>query len=358
MTSSSSAINTASCDFRELCSFANLLQAWRKAARGKRSSSGAAAFEDGLAERLLELHDALASGEYRPGRYTHFVIHEPKRRRISAAPFRDRVVHHALCRVIEPVFEAQFIADSYANRVGKGTHRAIDRLQHFARRYRYVLRLDIVKHFPAIDHAILLQTLAQHIDDPATLELARVIVASGENVLDQEYVPQFFPGDDLLALCRPRGLPIGNLTSQFWSNCYLHGFDLFVTQQLGCHAYLRYVDDFALFSNSKTTLWQWKVAIREALAQLRLRFHEGCAQVIPVTHSIPWLGFVVFPTHRRVKSRKVVQATRRLGERYREWQDGLISFGEFDASVQGWINHVRFADSWRLREHVLRPFVF
>jgi len=154
-----------------LCSFANLLQAWRKAARGKRSSSGAAAFEDGLAERLLELHDALASGEYRPGRYTHFVIHEPKRRRISAAPFRDRVVHHALCRVIEPVFEAQFIADSYANRVGKGTHRAIDRLQHFARRYRYVLRLDIVKHFPAIDHAILLQTLAQHIDDPATLEL-------------------------------------------------------------------------------------------------------------------------------------------------------------------------------------------
>jgi RNA-directed DNA polymerase len=157
-----------------LCSFANLLQAWRKAARGKRSSSGAAAFEDGLAERLLELHDALASGEYRPGRYTHFVIHEPKRRRISAAPFRDRVVHHALCHLIEPVFEGQFIADSYANRVGKGNTSGSRSPAAIGAPLRaYVLRLDIVKHFPAIDHAILLQTLAQHIDDPATLELAR-----------------------------------------------------------------------------------------------------------------------------------------------------------------------------------------
>ena len=130
-------MDTASSDFRQLCSFANLLQAWRDAARGKRSSAGAAAFEDGLAERLLELHETLASGEYRPGRYTHFTIHEPKRRRISAAPFRDRVVHHALCGVIEPVFEVQFIADSYANRAGKGTHRAIDRLQHFARRRQH-----------------------------------------------------------------------------------------------------------------------------------------------------------------------------------------------------------------------------
>ncbi|MBK7677743.1 MAG: Retron-type reverse transcriptase [Candidatus Accumulibacter sp.] len=189
----------ASCDFGKVLAFANLVQAWKKAARGKRASYGAAAFEDGLADHLLQLHDELHSGEYRPGGYTHFTIHEPKRRRISAAPFRDRVVHHAQCNVIEPVFEAQFIADSYANRIGKGTHRAVARLQQFARRYRYVLRLDIVKHFPAIDHAILLEMLAPQIDDPATLDLARVILASGEGVLDQEYTPPFFPGDDLLA---------------------------------------------------------------------------------------------------------------------------------------------------------------
>lgn len=347
-----------SCDFGAVLAFANLVQAWKKAARGKRASYGAAAFEDGLADHLLQLHDELHSGDYRPGGYTHFTIHEPKRRRISAAPFRDRVVHHALCNVIEPVFEAQFIADSYANRIGKGTHRAVARLQQFARRYRYVLRLDIVKHFPAIDHAILLETLASQIDDAATLDLVRVILASGEGVLDQEYTPPFFPGDDLLAACRPRGLPIGNLTSQFWSNCYLHPFDLFVRKELGCRAYLRYVDDFALFANDKPTLWAWKAAVRERLAALRLEFHQGSAQVQPVQAGIPWLGFVVFPTHRRVKARKVVQASRRLGERYTAWRAGEISFAEFDASVQGWINHVRYADSWGLRRHVLEPFVW
>ena len=98
---------------------------------------------------------------YRPGPYRHFFIHEGKRRKISAAPFRDRVVHHALCNVIEPAFERRFIFDSYANRVGKGTHRAVDRLQQFARRHRYVLRLDIVKHFPSLDHAILRERLAE-----------------------------------------------------------------------------------------------------------------------------------------------------------------------------------------------------
>lgn len=334
------------------------MQAWRQAARGKRASYGAAAFEDRLVEHLLELQEDLATGSYRPGAYTHFVIHEPKRRRISAAPFRDRVVHHALCKVIEPIFEAQFLDDSYANRPGKGTHRAVNRLQQFARAFPYVLRLDIVKHFPAIDHAILLATLAETIRDPATLALAGQILASGAGVLDQEYTPPFFPGDDLLALCRPRGLPIGNLTSQFWSNVYLHPFDLFVRDELGCRAYLRYVDDFALFATDKRTLWRWKEAVRERLGALRLQFHEGSAQVQAVAHGIPWLGFVVYPTHRRVKARKVVQATRRLHGRYAAWQRGEISFAEFDASVQGWINHVRYADSWGLRSHVLEPFVF
>lgn len=222
-----------------MCSFANLLQAWRKAARGKRSSSGAAAFEDGLAERLLELHDALASGEYRPGRYTHFVIHEPKRRRISAAPFRDRVVHHALCRVIEPVFEAQFIADSYANRVGKGTHRAVARYEHFRDRYRHVLRCDIYRYFPAIDHEILKRDLRRRIACAPTLRVIDAII-DGSN--PQEPVNLYFPGDDLFSplACR-RGLPIGNLTSQLFANIYLDGLDHYVKEVLRA-PYLRYLD--------------------------------------------------------------------------------------------------------------------
>ena len=273
----------------------NLLLAWQKASRGKRGKPGVATFEHRLADRLLVLQDALRDGTWRPGGYVHFVIREPKRRRISAAPFADRVVHHALCNVIEPVFEGLFIPDSFANRPGRGTHLALDRLQSLARRHRYVLLLDIVKHFPSIDHGILLETLGRHLTDARLLALAGHIVASGDGVLDQEYQMVWFPGDDLLAACRPRGLPIGNLTSQFWSNCYLHPLDQFVTRGLGCRTYLRYVDDMALFSDSKAELWAWKDAIVQRLAGLRLTVHAETAQVAPVCAGIPWLGFVVYP---------------------------------------------------------------
>lgn len=240
--------------------------------------------------------------------------------------------------------------------MGKGTHRAIDRFQQFSKAYTYVLRLDIVKHFPAIDHQILLQLLSRQIQDEQIQWLMAIIIASGEGVLDQEYQPILYPGDDLLDLCRPRGLPIGNLTSQFWSNCYLHPLDMFIKRELACKAYLRYVDDFALFSNSKVELWHWKQKIRDKLAQLRLQFHEHAAQVTPVTAGIPWLGFVVYPEYRRLKRRKVVHAQRRLDARFSDWQQGRISFAEFDASVQGWINHVRYADSWGLRSHILKRY--
>ncbi|MBL8485307.1 MAG: hypothetical protein JNJ60_24130 [Rhodocyclaceae bacterium] len=344
--------------FARICSWDNLLEAYRKAARGKRGRATAARFEFDLAERLLELKRDLETGRYRPGGYVHFFVHEPKRRKISAAPFRDRVVHHALCNVIEARFERLFIADSYANRTGKGTHRAVDRLQQFARRYRYVLRADIVQHFPSIDHAILRATLARAIPEDDVMALIDILLASGSGVLDGEYDMVYFPGDDLLANCRPRGLPIGNLTSQFWSNCYLHPFDQFVKRELACPAYLRYVDDFALFSDSKSELWAWKRAIVLRLARLRLTLHEAATQALPVACGIPWLGFVVYPDHRRVKARKVRAATRSLGARLAEYQAGHMSFAEFDASVQGWINHVRYADSWGLRRHVLARLRF
>jgi retron-type reverse transcriptase len=212
--------------------WSNLLQAHAQAARGKRGGVPAAAFEERLADHLIELADELRHKTYQPGSYQSFYIHEPKRRLISAAPFRDRVVHHALVNVIEPLFERRFVSDSYANRKGKGTHRAIDRCQSFARRYRYVLSCDVRQHFPSIDHDILRAILADVIWD-----------------------------DDVLGLCdriRPRGLPIGNLTSQFWANCYLDPFDHFVKRELRCRAYLRYVDDMAFFSNSRRELWRWK----------------------------------------------------------------------------------------------------
>ncbi|MCB1814726.1 MAG: group II intron reverse transcriptase domain-containing protein [Candidatus Competibacteraceae bacterium] len=351
--SSAIGLSPPRCAFERVIAWPNLLAAWRAAARGKRGKRATAAFEHQLADRLLALQQDLSSGAYQPGDYKSFHIHEPKRRLISAAPFRDRVVHHALCQVIEPVFEAGFNAHSYANRVGKGTHKAIRRVQQLACSYRYALRLDIVEHFASIDHALLYQRLAWQIDDPRTLALAGTIIDSGRGVLAGHYTPYLFPGDTASALQRPRGLPIGNLTSQFWSNCYLDPLDHFLTETLGCQGYARYVDDLALFADTKTQLWDWKTACRDFLAGLRQRLHEHNAQVVPCEHGIPWLGFVVYPQRLRLKSRHSVHATRRLKSRYHAWQCGEISFGELDASVKGWVNHAVFADSRNLRWHVL-----
>lgn len=165
-----------------------------------------------------------------------------------------------------------------------------------------------------------------------------------------------YPDDDLLAACRTRGLPIGNLTSQFWSNVFMHDLDAFVVRGLGITAYVRYVDDIVLFDNSRSRLWEAKRAIVERLARLRLRLHETSAQVQPCAAGILWLGMVVYPDHLRVKARKVRHATRSLGHRYEQMLAGQISFGEFDASMQGWINHVAQAVTWGLRRHVLAPF--
>jgi retron-type reverse transcriptase len=135
--------------FVSLCAWGNLWRAFRKAAKGKRGHAPAAMFEHRVSDQLTRLKAELVNKTYRPGDYHHFFIHEPKRRKISAAPFRDRVVHHALCNLIEPIFDARFIPHSYANRVNKGTHAAVDHLQACARQYRCVLRMDIVKHFPS-----------------------------------------------------------------------------------------------------------------------------------------------------------------------------------------------------------------
>ena len=337
--------------YARILAWDNLLEAYRKAARGKRGRAAAASFEHRLADRLLELQAQLAAQRYRPSGYVHFLIHDPKRRTISASPFRDRVVHHALCNVIEPRFERHFIPSSYANRAGQGTHRAVDCLHALTQRYRYALRLDVVQFFPAMDHVVLREELAKRIPEADVMALVNAILASGADVHDAP--PDWFPGDDLLAAARPRGLPIGNLTSQFWANCYLHPLDQYVTRGLGCRAYLRYVDDMALFADDKRVLWRWKAAIRDRLALLRLRLHEHSAQVMPVAHGIPWLGFVVYPTHRRIKARNVVRFERRVRARWADYCAGRISFAELDASVQGWINHVRYADTWALRRKVL-----
>ena len=341
----------------QVTAWENLVLAWRKARKGKRGKPPAATFELNPGENLLRLQRELESKTYRPGAYDSFTIHEPKRRLISAAPFRDRVVHHALCNVIEPLFERRFIGDCYANRVGKGTHRALDRCQQFARRYRYVLQCDVEQFFPAIDHAILRDKLAWVIGDDDVLWLVDRILESGAGVLGSMYDMRWFAGDDpstgsgqgLLAALRPRGLPVGNLTSQFWANVYLDSLDQFVKRELRCPAYLRFVDDFLLFSDHKHLLRRWRADVIEHLAGLRLTLHADQAHARPTTEGIPFLGFIVYPTPRRLKPRKGIQYRRRFEKLLHAYAAGAITFDELDVSVQGWINHVRYGDTWGLR---------
>ena len=286
--------------YADVSSFENLYLAYRQAARGKRGQAAVASFDFDLEENLLRLHEELAAQTYRPGAYTSFYIHDPKHRLVSAAPFRDRVVHHALCRIIEPLFERTFIGDSYANRVGKGTHAALDRAQALARRYPYVLQCDVEQFFPSIDLTILRAVLERKIADPGVRWLIGQILEGGQGLLAHEYTFVCFDGDDLFAANRPRGLPIGNLTSQFWANVYLDPLDHFITRRLRCPGYVRYVDDLLLFGPDKPTLWAWRTAVIERLARLRLTVHPG-AHPRPVTEGIPFLGFVTWPQRRRLK---------------------------------------------------------
>jgi retron-type reverse transcriptase len=335
----------------QICEWENLRRAYANASRGKRGRGATALFESLLADNLLELEQELREQTYQPGKYSNFYIHEPKKRLISAAPFRDRVIHHALCNVTQPHFERLFIADSYANRVGKGTHRAIDRCQQFARKYQYVLQCDIAQFFPSIDHALLRETLKSMLPDESALWLIDRILASGQGVLAGEYDMVYFPNDDLLAMDRPRGLPIGNLTSQLWANCYMNSFDHCVRRELGCAAYLRYVDDFLLFGDDKSEIMNWRDAIVVRLEKLRLTLHKGSAHPRPVSAGISFLGFRIFPDYRRVKQRKGFAFRRKLRHLLRSAGRETVR-----ASVQGWINHVRYADTFHLRQSMLKEF--
>lgn len=341
----------------QITDFAVLYAAFRSARKGKRDRAEVAAFEFDLEANLFQLQAELREGSYRPGPYRNFYVRERKLRLISASPFRDRVVHHALCRVIDPIFEARFIHDTYACRVGKGTHKAVDRAQQFARGNEYVLQCDVHQFFPAIDHAILFDKLAYHIADPQTLALIRHILDSGAGVLTPMYTMEWFDGDDLLAATRPRGLPVGNLTSQTWANYYLNSLDQFVKRELKCKGYLRYCDDFLLFHNDKSVLHGWKEAVEEHLNSLRLALNWRRSVVYPTATGIPFLGYRIFHDHRRLLAANVRTARQRLRRNRAAYLAGDIPLAKFRESLRSWIAHASHADTWQLRRKMLSDIV-
>jgi RNA-directed DNA polymerase len=335
----------------EIIDFENLLLAARKAQKGKRFRDNVLAFNDRREEHLLQLQAELQNQIYQPGGYRTFQIFEPKPRLISAAPYRDRVVHHALCNVIVPGIEQSFITDSYANRLGYGSHRALQRFTAFARSHRYILQCDVQKYFASIDHEILKMQLRRKIKCPQTLWLVDLLIDASN---EQESVYEYFTGDDLLTPLRRRGLPIGNLTSQFFANVYLNGFDHFVKETLRSRHYVRYVDDFALFSNNLDSLRYARGEIDTYLASLRLKAHPVKTQLFETQRGATFLGFRVLPDRIRVRSDNLRKGKKRLKQLKADFTAGKIERHALAQSLQSWLAHLAHADSWRLRQKLLQ----
>lgn len=334
--------------FGPMTEFGHLLECARRAARGKRRLPGVAAFMQQQEKHVLALRRAMLDGSWQPGPYVTFEVHIPKHRVISAAPFRDRVVHHALVGAIGPIFERGFIHDSYANRTGKGIHAALSRFEHYYRRHRHVLRADIRRFFPAIDHAVLKADLRRRIACPRTLALADAIV-DGSN--PQEPVIAWFDGDDLFSpLARRRGLPIGNLTSQFFANVYLDRLDHFVKEVLRAPGYVRYVDDFALFDDCPERLAGWRARIEHFLHGRRLMLHPAKTFVADTLTPAGFVGYVLWPDGRRRVAddnvRRFAGTLRSLRARVRA---GTADADQARKRVAAWVAHAEHADTWRLR---------
>jgi retron-type reverse transcriptase len=335
--------------------WANLIESARAAALGKRSRSDVARFLFHLEPKVCALQRELENGSYVPGPYRAFWIRDPKPRMISAAPFRDRVVHHALTRVLEPVFEPRFTDFSFASRKGFGQHAALDQARAACGRYRFVLKADIRKYFPSIDHFILKQLLRRYVKCERTLALASLIVDSSNA---QEESNFYFPGDDLFTpFERRRGLPIGNQTSQFLSNVYLNALDHFVLRDLQPGLYLRYVDDFVLFGEDERALTQMRVAIGDFLAGLRLTLHEGKSRVYRCQDGVTFLGWRLFPSRTRLPRPQVVRARRRLEKLARRFHRGEIDFSDVSARINAWLGHVKWGDTAGLRRTLLSRFI-
>ena len=341
----------------QVISLENLYRAAYRVLRGKRDQVRAGDFFFALEHNLLQLQRELRTQTYQPGAYRTFWITTPKRRMISAAPFRDRVVHHALINVIEPIFERCFIHHSYACRVEKGTHRAMRQFVTWVRSSRYVLKMDIHKFFPTLDPEILKERIRRTIKDPGVLWLCDLII---DHSNEQEWVEQYFSDDDLFTpLSRRRGIPIGNLTSQFFANVYLDTLDHFVKERLRVKRYLRYVDDFCCCLNDKSVLTELRGAISDYLSHLRLRLNEGKSRVRQVTEGVEFLGFVVFPQALRLNQTAVRRQRRRMKELRRMYADGVINWTEVKTSLQAWNAHVTYGTTWQLRSDVFAsmPFV-
>ncbi|MGK0188650.1 MAG: RNA-directed DNA polymerase [Verrucomicrobiales bacterium] len=336
----------------KIVTFDNLSTAAREAMRGKRGKSAAARFFTSWEKDVVVLERELQEGTYLPGAYHYFYIHDPKTRQVAATPFRDRVVHHALVRVLEPLFERRFIEDSFACRKGKGTHAGMRRALQLAKRYRYALKCDIRRYFPPIDQGLLTGMISRVVGDQEALGLVDLILRTHVDRIDRVWPL----GASLFDATEKRlGLPIGNLTSQFFANIYLDRFDHFVKQDLRVKGYLRYVDDFLLFSDDRAELKQLGRQCAAHLAEISLEIHPDKYRLLPTDKGVDFCGYVVCGDGRiKVRSSSVRRFQKRYLALCGQLERGRLDATELTRSVKAWIAHAEHAQSWGLRRDVLR----
>jgi len=320
--------------WQELVTFGQLLTAYRLARKGTGKTIQSETFTFHLERELLQLESELLEGTYQPQPYRYFRIFEPKERIISVAPFRDRVVHHALIQVLEPIYEACFYTHSYATRKGKGTHRAIAQAQHGVRQYPLFFKADIKKYFDSIDHGILMTLLSRKLKDERLLDLLARIIANGG--------------------IAGKGLPIGNLTSQFLANVYLHPLDVFIKQGLRIKAYLRYMDDYVLFHPDKSRLKEVKREIEGFLWEKLKLEHKPTACYLGHSHNgLSFLGARIFPQMIRIKPENLHRATKRMRRKQAAYLSGEIDLESYLHSMNSYWAYLRSFDTLTLRRDLV-----
>ena len=333
--------------YSQLCSYENLFSAYQKARKHKTRKKYVIEFEKDLTNNLLQLRADLLFHSYQPEPLKTFIIREPKTRKISKSAFRDRVVHHALCNVIEPIFENSFIYDSYANRKGKGVLKAIERFEYFKRKVSrnlatlktgngikgFVLKADIRKFFDSVSHEILMKIIRRKIRDEKVLWLIKIIL--------QNHCPQQ----------QGKGMPLGNLTSQFFANVYLNELDYFIKQNLKVKYYIRYVDDFVLLHKSKEMLEHYKKGISIFLeTSLSISLHPDKSAVFPLYRGVNFLGLKIIPRHKAIQKKNIRKFRNKLELLCAFYDAGEISYDEVYNSLEGWNAYTKNANGFKLKE--------
>lgn len=338
--------------FEKIISLENLFAAWDRFKSDKRNKRDVQAFEWQLEENMFQLLYDLRTKRYKHGAYSGFWIHDPKPRHIHKATVRDRVLHHAIFTVLNPIFEPTFIAHSFSCRVGKETHKGVDALARSMRKVGgnahkpvFALKCDVKKFFDTIDHAVLVRILENKIEDADTMWLMEEIIGSFQSGHSN--------------LFERKGVPIGNLTSQLFANVYMNEFDQFVKHTLKVKYYFRYTDDFVIVSNTEGYLRELIVPISKFLQErLALSLHPNKISVRKLRQGIDFLGFIVLPHHRELRAKTKRRIRGKLRRRIREHKAGSISYQTVEQSLQSYLGVLSHANAYTLSEQIKNQFWF